>query len=400
MKKKICICIGIFLIILIIVGIITNYVDGGRVATGHEPKYCIKVVSNDENKVTYWGLGYKVIRYIGVSLNEPYESNIGVKMGNWFMKYELPKNNIIKIEYEGKTINVTDIKDIGTIENILVNSKYNNEICNGINTHKIIMDNEIYYLKESCQEIQKGDKQAKISKEDLETINNIISNKIYNEQSEEKPYFYGKVIETTANYIIVEPNEDEEERNSADKISVGLGEYNDALYMVGTNVKITYDGSIMESYPAQIKATKIEAKSAENFEIFFKDKQQMDSYNKVYPILDKAETNKYDYNIYAYDGSVNITIDGKEYALKEALLENKITMEEIITKANQDEKDGKIKTEMYKDGGSIEYHYENYIIIKCHTLDGNRDVYIGNKDLKLSIILSYNHSENYIFEEN
>ena len=400
MKKKICIGIGIFLIILIIVGIITNYVDGGRVATGHEPKYCIKVVSNDENKVTYWGLGYKVIRYIGVSLNEPYESNIGVKMGNWFMKYELPKNNIIKIEYEGKTINVTDIKDIGTIENILVNSKYNNEICDGINTHKITIDNEIYYLKESCQEIQKGDKQAKISKEDLETINNIISNKIYNEQSEEKPYFYGKVIETTANYIIVEPNEDEEERNSADKISVGLGEYNDALYMVGTNVKITYDGNIMESYPAQIKATKIETKSAENFQIFFKDKQQMDSYNKVYPILDKAETNKYDYNIYAYDGSVNIRIDGKEYALKEALLENKITMEEIIAKANQDEKDGKIKTEMYKDGGSIEYHYENYIIIKCHTLDGNRDVYIGNKDLKLSIILSYNHSENYIFEEN
>ena len=98
---------------------------------------------------------------------------------------------------------------------------------------------------------------AKISKEDLETINNIISNKIYNEQSEEKPYFYGKVIETTANYIIVEPNEDEEERNSADKISVGLGEYNDALYMVGTNVKITYDGNIMESYPAQINIVKI-----------------------------------------------------------------------------------------------------------------------------------------------
>ena len=39
------------------------------------------------------------------------------------------------------------------------------------------MNNEIYYLKESCQEIQKGDKQVQISKKDLETINNIISNK-------------------------------------------------------------------------------------------------------------------------------------------------------------------------------------------------------------------------------
>lgn len=33
----------------------------------------------------------KVIRYVGVSPNEPYESNIGAKMGSWFMKYELSK---------------------------------------------------------------------------------------------------------------------------------------------------------------------------------------------------------------------------------------------------------------------------------------------------------------------
>ena len=81
MKKKICIGIGIILIILIVAGIITNYADSGRVTTGHEPKYCIKVVSYDGSKVTYWGLGYKVIRYVGVSPNEPYESNIGTKMG-------------------------------------------------------------------------------------------------------------------------------------------------------------------------------------------------------------------------------------------------------------------------------------------------------------------------------
>ena len=63
-KKKICIGIGIILIILIVAGIITNYADSGRVTTGHEPKYCIKVVSHDGSKVTYWGLGYKVIRML------------------------------------------------------------------------------------------------------------------------------------------------------------------------------------------------------------------------------------------------------------------------------------------------------------------------------------------------
>ena len=207
-----------------------------------------------------------------------------------------------------------------------------------------------------------------------------------NIENNEESYFYGKVIESNAKCIIVEPNENEEIRKSADKISIGLGENNDALYIVGSNVKITYDGKIMETYPAKVNVIKIELKSAENFEILFKDRQLIDSYNKVYAILDKSETDKYNYTIYAYNGSVNIRIEGKEYSLKEALLENKITMEEIIAKANQDEKDGKIKAEMYKDGGSMEYHYENYTIIKYHTVDGNRDVYIGTKDLKLNDI--------------
>ncbi len=192
--------------------------------------------------------------------------------------------------------------------------------------------------------------------------------------------FFGKVIESNQSYIIVEPNENEEIRKSSDKINIGLGEYNDALYEVGTNVKITYEGSIMESYPAQVEATKIEIKSAENFEILFKDRQPIDSYNKIYAILDKSETNKYDYTIYAYDGSVNIRIDGEEYSLKEALLQNKITMEEIIAKANKDFPDA----EIYKDGGSMEYHYDNYTIIKYHTIDGNRDVYIGTKDMTIN----------------
>lgn len=193
-------------------------------------------------------------------------------------------------------------------------------------------------------------------------------------------YFYGKVIESKQNYIIVEPNEGEEMRKSADKISIGLGEYNDAIYEVGTNVKITYTGYVMESYPAQVDAIKIELKSAENFEIRFYDKQpQTDT--KIHKILDKSETDKYDYSIYSYDGSVNILINGKEMSLRNALLENKITMNEIIEKANQDLRNEKITGDIYKDGGSQIYNYENYTIIKYHTIEGNRDVYIGTKGM-------------------
>ena len=203
-----------------------------------------------------------------------------------------------------------------------------------------------------------------------------------NADNQEKVYFYGKIIESNENSIIVEPNENEEIRKSADKISIGLEKNLDYMYEVGTNVKITYNGVIMETYPAQVEAMDIEIKSAENFEIHFVN-QQHESRDKVRPILEKTETEKYDYNIYAYLGEVNIVINGKEMSLREALLENKITMDEMIAKANEDVDSEKIKGDMYKDGGSMIYRYEEYTIIKVHNLDGNRDVYIGIPEMEL-----------------
>lgn len=87
---------------------------------------------------------------------------------------------------------------------------------------------------------------------------------------------------------------------------------------------------------------------------------------------------------------LKLILNNKNITQKEISAElntTKRTIEEIIAKVNQDEKDGKIKADMYKDGGSVEYHYENYTIIKCHTEDGNRDVYIGTKDLKLNDVI-------------
>ena len=109
MKNKKWLIIGVIIVIaVVIVGVITNYIDSGRVTTNHEPKFCIKTISSDGCKVTYWGLGYKVIRYVGVSPNEPYESNIGVKMGNWFMKYKLPIDSEFNKENSSNISNLND----------------------------------------------------------------------------------------------------------------------------------------------------------------------------------------------------------------------------------------------------------------------------------------------------
>ena len=74
----------------------------------------------------------------------------------------------------------------------------------------------------------------------------------------------------------------------------------------------------------------------------------------------------------------------KSISLRDALLQNKITMDEIIEKANKDLEENIITGDMYQDGGSMIYQYSNYTIIKFHTLDGNRDVYIGTKDMKIN----------------
>ena len=99
--------------------------------------------------------------------------------------------------------------------------------------------------------VNRGDFKLKVENISSNSINTI-------NQEQYETSFFGKVVESDASYIIVEPNENEEIRKSSDKISIGLGEFNDAIYMVGTIVKITYDGTIMDSYPAQVKAIRIE----------------------------------------------------------------------------------------------------------------------------------------------
>ena len=79
MKKKILIIVGIVFIFFVIAGLVTSYIDSARVRNGVAPKYVIKVDDENGTKVTYWGLGYKVVRYLSVSPNEPYKNNRGVK---------------------------------------------------------------------------------------------------------------------------------------------------------------------------------------------------------------------------------------------------------------------------------------------------------------------------------
>lgn len=76
--------------------------------------------------------------------------------------------------------------------------------------------------------------------------------------------FVGTVIEETTRYMIVEPNEDEIERKSSDRIVINYGtDHIDYLYGIGRKVIINYTGYIMETYPAQINTNNIQIYEAE-----------------------------------------------------------------------------------------------------------------------------------------
>ncbi len=69
----------------------------------------------------------------------------------------------------------------------------------------------------------------------------------------EKSTFQATILEIHDDYYLVEPVEGSAERNSADQITVPMKNMNASPEPeVGDVLEIEYDGSIAESYPAQI----------------------------------------------------------------------------------------------------------------------------------------------------
>lgn len=89
----------------------------------------------------------------------------------------------------------------------------------------------------------------------------IVANNFNNSSNDliEKVAFNATVIENKGTSLLVNPDEGSSELNSSDKIVVRVPVDNATLkdlseFPEGSKVKITYNGMIMESYPAQINA--------------------------------------------------------------------------------------------------------------------------------------------------
>ena len=184
MKKGIKVLL-IILGVIIILGLIFFAVDYSRVQKEEKPLFCIQHPAGiimDGGTVEYFGLGYKVIDFNRVN---GYDE---MKIGSWLMKYEdfeKEYNNYIddtNITIKGY-INLPNItiegEDALILKQILNDFVYDGELCNGIYSYEIIINDEEHYMvKQDCKAIEKGDKQADITEEQLKSIEDIIENNI------------------------------------------------------------------------------------------------------------------------------------------------------------------------------------------------------------------------------
>ncbi len=108
---------------------------------------------------------------------------------------------------------------------------------------------------------------------------------------------------------------------------------------------------------------------------------------EILRVNEKYENGSSSYSLYYYGLSdVSITIDGQTLPLAQALQEGKLTPQDIRRKGWQDLENKEIRGGAYRDGGSVDYLYGDFTIIKFNTLDGLRDFYIGIPEMELNAL--------------
>lgn len=143
----------------------------------------------------------------------------------------------------------------------------------------------------------------------------------------------------------------------------------------------TYDCLIYSAPQVRFKWSKYhcdESKIDKSFKVSIK-KTNSKELTKAGIISD----NRNNYSIYYYGLSqATININNYDYDFYEAINENKIDLETIIADLTIAAKLWDGGTIIYRDGGTRKYATSTYTILKCNTLAGNKDLYIGDETME------------------
>ncbi len=363
----------IILIICILLTLIFFIVDYLRVQKQEKPIFCIlKDEVNDGGTKIYLGLGYKVIDF------HTLEGFSGIKIGTWFMDYndfseemELIQNVEPKIKNDEKYVKLENIELDYDLAKMVEDKCY---ILGNSNT--------VYHIEEL-------DNFIKNVENDIPDEIRIVQYTV-----EGQPILTN--LEYTKDKFILKIDNRRDGYATTEDRKIITNEYDKNQYTLVKSDTPKEQIKLKTYYSLDLKEIKtnktipicsyVEVKKVANkrFEIKFNEKVQKEEITKI---LGKEESNKYDYNIYSYKGTVDIIIEGEKMPLRDALINNKITIEEILKKANKDVKEDEvIFGSIYSDGGSTSYIYHNYQILKCNTLSGNKDLYIGVPSMNINDI--------------
>lgn len=197
-----------------------------------------------------------------------------------------------------------------------------------------------------------------------------------NQSNNNNNIFYASVLKAVEDYIIVEPFDNEEIKNSYKQISINIE--NSTTYQEGENVRVEFEGEITNETIAKVEAKSIDKINFKDFEfIYTKNENETNQESIKYSENDK-------YSVSARKGDVTVKIEDETFSLKDAIQNGKITAEEIIEKAKQEAKDGKIEEENYDLEKSTIYRCNGYAIIVSEQLD---EIIISSEDTKMEEIV-------------
>ena len=95
------------------------------------------------------------------------------------------------------------------------------------------------------------------------------------------------------------------------------------------------------------------------------------------------EDNEDMYRIYYYGlTSVTLNWNGEEYDFADAIKNNITDIDSVINEIDIHKTFWDVGITTYRDGGSTKYTTNNYSILRCNTINGNYDIYIGDKDME------------------
>ncbi len=93
-----------------------------------------------------------------------------------------------------------------------------------------------------------------------------------------------------------------------------------------------------------------------------------------------------DYDLYYYGlDEVNIIVGDKTISLKDALDNGVLSVQLLLDKLETDADIGKCSEDMYKEGGTLRYEYDEYTVFKFKVINGPKDIYIGIPDMQYDV---------------